>query len=686
MDNDTLATELLHAGFTADDVYKAVADGLLTYDLSAEPLANTNRSRVYRDESTLEFSRRLEADDIGNYGLQEKVDGIASIQPGAIISYEGKDYTVTLVGTEHATLVHENGSTEVSVQTLESHYRNGQIRITDATNTSVVSVGPVRVGSYSPEELARAVERGRALDFAAIDPSATPMSSRSLRRIRKQVRDAGVNPVARNLALIGNVRGRGNRDRKMPKEVIAVIEEIAKSYNQPSSPNKSKVFKDFVKACQEKGLTPCSTKSFNLEIERHKSVRQREGKRSAYQKAPIIWYLKASAPIHGVRPFEYIHIDHTPLDITLVSGDSKKVLKRPWLSLAIDAESRAIVGFYLSFDAPSYRSCMMVLRDIVRRHGRLPCTIVVDNGAEFRSGAFKRVCEIYGVTLRYRPAGHPRHGSVMERVFGTAHTQLIHNLAGNTKQLKNVRTVTKAVSPDRHAEWTLPALHGALDKYFRDIYGTELHPAHGEQPEQHLQARLTETGLRLHRMLKLDRTFLIETCPPVEPKGTRKLDPQRGVKVGHLWYWTNAFKSARPGTKEIPVRVDPWDARVCYALINKAWHQCVCKLVGQLRGMTRRELENYYEEMAVRAGVKKQELTPERIAEWTRVLDKTAFDSRLREEIQETRRIYDALKLTAVDAEGPSAAPVSEEQVVEPAKSSSPESAYPEEEEEYELY
>lgn len=651
MDRGALAVEVAVEGFTPDDVYKAIADGFLTFDMSRELLSDSYRSKVYRDQSTLEFVRCLDAEEVAQGELEFARARSASIQPGDAISYEGKDYTVTLVGNENVTLAGEGGSTEISVSTLEILYRTGKIRVTQKINTSDSTHAKALIGSFSPEELARAVERGRALDAAKVDPSSVHMSSRTLRRLKKLLRDAGANPVTRNLALIGNARMRGNRNRKIPHEVLSLIGEIAETYNQASSPNRSSVYKSFFKACQERGLTPCSMKTFSLELAKHASIRKREGKRSAYQSAPIVWYLKASDPIHGVRPFEYVHVDHTPLDIVLVSGETKKVLGRPWLSLAIDAESRAIIGFYLSFDPPSYRSCMMVLRDIVRRHGRLPSTIIVDNGAEFRCAAFRRVCELYSVTLRYRPAGHPRHGSPMERIFGTAHTQLIHNLAGNTKQLKNVRTVTKSVSPDRLAEWTLPALYGALDKYFRDIYGTELHPAHGEEPERHLQTRLTETGLRLHRLVKLDRTFLIETCPPAEPEGTRKIDRQRGVKINHLWHWTDVFKTTHLSGRSVPVRVDPWDARVCYVLVNREWHQCVSKLANQLRGLTRRELESYFEEMTKRAGVRKQDLTPERLAEWTRVLDKTAFDTRLRDELAETRLIYDALKLTNIDAE-----------------------------------
>ena len=59
---------------------------------------------------------------------------------------------------------------------------------------------------------------------------------------------------------------------------------------------------------------------------------------------------------------EICHIDHTQLDIELVCSRTGRTLGRPWATLLIDATSRRILAIYLTFDEPSYRSCMMVLR------------------------------------------------------------------------------------------------------------------------------------------------------------------------------------------------------------------------------------------------------------------------------------------------------------------------------------
>ena len=103
-------------------------------------------------------------------------------------------------------------------------------------------------------------------------------------------------------------------------------------------------------------------------------------------------------------------------------------------------------------------SCMMVVRDIVRRHHRMPETLILDNGLEFHGDSLARVGLCCGPHIRFRPAGHPRVGSLVERAFGTVQTQLINRLAGNTQVRLHARMATKSELPDNFAEWTPVAL------------------------------------------------------------------------------------------------------------------------------------------------------------------------------------------------------------------------------------
>lgn len=188
----------------------------------------------------------------------------------------------------------------------------------------------------------------------------------------------------------------------------------------------------------------------------YQQTKKRLGSRAAYQKSNFYWELEFTTPRHGDRPFEICHIDHTQLDIELVCSRTGRSLGRPWATLLIDASSRRILAIYLTFDEPSYRSCMMVLRICVQRFSRFPETIVVDGGAEFGSTYFETLLAAFECTKKQRPAAKARFGSVIERIFGTTNTEFFYNLRGNTQITKNVRMVTKSNNPKGQAVWTLP--------------------------------------------------------------------------------------------------------------------------------------------------------------------------------------------------------------------------------------
>lgn len=85
---------------------------------------------------------------------------------------------------------------------------------------------------------------------------------------------------------------------------------------------------------------------------------------------------------------------------------------------------------------------MLVIRDCVRRYGRIPTTIVVDQGAEFKGTYFEQLLAYMGAHKRMRPASHPRFGSIIERFFGLQNTAFIHALCGNNKALQSPRRMS----------------------------------------------------------------------------------------------------------------------------------------------------------------------------------------------------------------------------------------------------
>ena len=185
---------------------------------------------------------------------------------------------------------------------------------------------------------------------------------------------------------------------------------------------------------------------------------KRKGRRASYQVATFQWDLDLTTPRHGDRPFEIAHIDHTELDLECVAGAGHR-LGRPWLTLLTDAFSRRTLAFYLTFDPPSYRSCMMTLRECVRRFSRFPQILVVDGGREFDSTYFETLLARYQCTKKTRPPAQPRFGSTCERLFGTSvvdnRMQSVFRSATRRTIFRSGRDVASRVG-DLKTDWTNP--------------------------------------------------------------------------------------------------------------------------------------------------------------------------------------------------------------------------------------
>jgi hypothetical protein len=177
---------------------------------------------------------------------------------------------------------------------------------------------------------------------------------------------------------------------------------------------------------------------------------------------------------------------------------------------------------------------MMILRECVRRHSRLPQMLVLDRGSEFDSVYFETLLARFEITKKSRPPAQARFGSTCERIFGTTNKQFLHNLQGNTQAARE-RQVTSSVDPRNHAAWPLKELHGKLAEYAYDVYDTLDHPALGQSPREAFDAAVAQTGYRSHREITYDRDFLIFTLPSTR-KGTARIRPGRGMKINHLYY------------------------------------------------------------------------------------------------------------------------------------------------------
>jgi transposase InsO family protein len=527
--------------------------------------------------------------------LQELFDTTAGIATRDDI------YSLIAAGEIHAD-IHSESLTEPDRILLFRSEAEASSGLNEASKPAHVAVrveqqtaAEVRLRKANEHELAIANERLRHVTLFLKDMppgSESEVPARTLRRWVAAYRDAESNLGSGYLGLLPEPR-RGNTSPKLPEDARAVMNEfIASDYETLKQKTKYSSWIGLKLTCDQRGIVPPSYKAFSVAVLKRPEFEQtlkRQGPRAAYPQEAFYWQLEFRTPPHGDRPFEIGHIDHTELDVESVCSRTGRGLGRIWLTLLTDACSRRILAVYLTFDPPSYRSCMMVLRECVRRHSRLPQIVVVDGGREFQSTYFETLLARYESIKKTRPAAKPRFGSVCERLFGTANTQFIHNLKGNTQLMVRVRQVTQSVNPKGQAVWPFEELHQRLTEYAYEVYDTIDHPALGQTPREAFESGLAKTGQRAHRQIPYDREFLILTLPTTV-RGTAKLVPGKGVQIHYLFYWSDVFRNPEVERQNIPVRYDPFDAGTSYAFVSGQWAECHSEHYVVFHGRSEREV------------------------------------------------------------------------------------------------
>lgn len=459
-----------------------------------------------------------------------------------------------------------------------------------------------RLLSASEADLAEATRRFHIVSQALRGEACALASSRTLRRWTAAWRAAEEQHGNGYIGLLPRPN-HGNPTAKLPERArLTMAEFIDKDYETPKQKTMYAVWSALKLACDREHVATPSFKTFSLEVHKRfgaELTEKRQGSRAAYQVQPFFWQLEPRTPRHGDRPFEIGHIDHTQVDVWVVCSQTGRVLGRPWLSLLTDAFSRRVLALYLTFDPPSYRSCMMILRECVRRHCRLPQTIVLDGGKEFNSIYFETLLARCEVTKKTRPPAKARFGSTCERLFGTANKQFLHNLAGNTQAARLPRQMTKSVDPRNHAVWTIADFHRVLTEYAYEIYDTLDHPALGQSPREAFETAITLTGGRAHRRIAYNRDFLILTLPTTR-KGTAKVTAGRGMKINHLYYWSEHFRNPSWEARQVPVRYDPFDIGTAFAFVDRQWVECHSEHYASLHGHSEREVHLASEELRKR--------------------------------------------------------------------------------------
>lgn len=264
------------------------------------------------------------------------------------------------------------------------------------------------------------------------------------------------------------------------------------------------------------------------------------------------------------KPLDVVQIDHTKRDIDVVDDSYRTLIGRPWLSVAMDVATRAVVAILVTFEPPSAATIALLVTRIVHSKSPwlkdlglsidwpmagLPRSLHLDNAAEFHSKALARGCTQFGIELIYRPPERPQFGGHIERVIGTIMAKL-KQLPGATGHSVKDR---KQFAPEKTAALTLHELERWLALEIGERYHqTEPRGLKGGTPHAAWQV-----AAPLVRPVKQPADLYAAFLPTVQ----RTLQ-RGGINFIHIRYWDPVLTRWLAKRPKLIVHYDPTNLSV----------------------------------------------------------------------------------------------------------------------------
>lgn len=570
--------EVTSDSITKDEIFFLITRDEIYIDLYEYALTEVENVTVFVDQTSAQAYKNIIRNKVD---ISHQAINFVEISVGQKVNWDGHLWRIANVGDRYISLVDESAiGSEIPIQIFEELVRLGNIQGVQINRDSPMSDEVrERLAFASTEDLKEANRKYRILQACFENlPLPENVPDRTLRDWKAKYYLAEKTFGYGYIGLLPKYRP-GNKTPRLSEETIKTVREfISNQYETIKQKKKFEVHAQFQLYCEENYIQPVSYSYFTEVVKKRSGYEQtlkRQGKRVAYQEQLFYFSLQQETPRHGERPFHIAHIDHTELDIELIDSVTGQNFGRPWLTLLIDAFSRVILAIYLSFDEPSYRSDMMVIRECIKRHGRLPQIFVVDGGKDFNGVYFDTLLAIFECTKKVRPPAESRFGSLIERIFFTTNTQFVYNLQGNTQLTKNVRQVTKSVNPKNHALWNLRDCYEYLCKYCYEVYPSLKHSTLGQTPAEMFAIGKTLSGERKHKLIPYNEDVKFLTYPSVKTKGgTAKIVSGVGVKIHNKFFWAPAFDHPEVEGSRVAVRYDPFNVGHAYAYVNKQWIEC----------------------------------------------------------------------------------------------------------------
>lgn len=344
-------------------------------------------------------------------------------------------------------------------------------------------------------------------------------------------------------------KGKSRLNEEVEKITVDAIEEV---YLNKQRLTKKETAIEIIRRCKNAGVTPPHRNTiYNRlqNLDKEKTLVKRLGYIDVDQKI---------SPVPGTyteakNPLDIIQIDHTVLDIIVVSEDEREPIGRPLITLAIDVYSRMVAGLYISLDPPGalgtgicLSNVMLPKEDICAKYelkSEWPFwgvmkNVHMDNAKEFKGKMILRAAQEYGFNINWRPRGKARYGAHIERLLGTF-SRKIHTLPGTTFESIKYRG---NYNSEAQAVMTLSELEKWLHIQIVDVYHNTVHSTINMTPLQCYKEGVfgskRKDGIGLSLMKFHPDKVRLDFLPIIE-----RTIQRTGVVIDHIRYYSDIFRN-----------------------------------------------------------------------------------------------------------------------------------------------
>jgi hypothetical protein len=252
-------------------------------------------------------------------------------------------------------------------------------------------------------------------------------------------------------------------------------------------------------------------------------------------------------------PLQYVFADHWLVDAWIVDEETRSKASRLWLTLLVDAYSRAIVGMALLSEGPCIESIQTALQHAIwPKTSHVACSIkgewsaygipqqlFLDNAWAHHSHSLENLARTIAqggrynsIDLVFRPPYRGRYGAIIERLFRNFSGQLQELVAGaiHGNTAKQARSSAKDAC----------LLYSDLERILHQLILAYQHTPHrelqGRTPHQVWSEGVVSSGLPLipQRSEALERSFM-RLYPDVRSVTSR------GIAAFGLHYWDTSL-------------------------------------------------------------------------------------------------------------------------------------------------